>query len=221
MTAKDLEEVANLGQVIWDQKIAVEDAVEDAKRADAEHITGEAKNPENVKEDQVSEGAKTKRQTKAQIKDAERLDWEALHPKEAKVKFLKQAAIAEMSEHDLKELKAQAKDDGMRWSDVKDEKIDEWIANNWGDFASEIRRYKVKQFEQSFYGRWAQEHGTLHPDDAEGEDLLNRIRNADELYEVPDSFQEVTRRLKQAGCIKLVYSTSKTYANVIDKPVLH
>lgn len=55
----------------------------------------------------------------------------------------------------------------------------------------------------------------------EDEDLFDRIRNAVELYEVPNGSLEVALRLERAGRIKLAYSSSssKTYANVIDKPV--
>jgi hypothetical protein len=52
MTAKDLEMVANLGQVVWDQKIAVDDAKDDAKRAadNAKRVAWEAKHPEKAKD---------------------------------------------------------------------------------------------------------------------------------------------------------------------------
>jgi hypothetical protein len=48
MTVKDLESVADLGQVVWDLKIAVEDAERAAD--DAKRIKREAKNPERAKD---------------------------------------------------------------------------------------------------------------------------------------------------------------------------
>ena len=123
MTPKDLEEVANLGQVVWDQKIAVEDAVEDTKRTAAE---------------------------------AKRIAWEAKHPEKAKEKALKQAQDEAM-ECDLEVLKKDAKEDGARWSDVKDEKIAEWLADNWNGEEAEA------EFEKEFAEKWTREHGSNFP----------------------------------------------------------
>ena len=150
----------------------------------------------------------------ARTKDTERIDWETSHPEEAKAKARKQAqdkAIKGMSEQDLKWLKDEAKEDGVPWKEIKDEKFAEWLADNWEGSLAEER------FERDFNVGWAWEHGTAHPEDAEG-NLFNSIKNADGLYEIPDEAHDAARRLQQDNRIQLEYSGLKLFASV-PKPV--
>jgi hypothetical protein len=100
------------------------------------------------------------REAKRAADDAKRIKWEASHPEKAKTKAREQAQ-AEAMESDLEDLKSEAKNDGERWADVKDEKIAEWITNNWEGSEAE------EQFEKDFVEKWAREHGVT-PKPVEG-----------------------------------------------------
>ncbi len=54
-------------------------------------------------------------------------------------------------EYDLEDAKAEAKENGERWGDIKDEWIEQWIADNWGD-------EQEAEFEKDF-----QEQGARRP----------------------------------------------------------
>jgi hypothetical protein len=88
--------------------------------------------------------------------DAKRIKWEASHPKEAKNKARGRAQHDAM-ENDIEEAKAEAKENGERWGDIKDKWIEEWIADNW-DAEQE------GEFEKDFQEQWAREHGATHKD---------------------------------------------------------
>ena len=143
--------------------------------------------------------------------ERKRIDWEASHPEEAKAKALKQAqdeAIKGMSEHDLKQLKDEAKDDHVPWKEIKDEKFAEWLADNWEGSTAE------EDFEQGFNATWAWEHGTPHPADAEGK-LFNIIKAADGPYEITNADLDAAYRLEQDKRIQLERSGSKLFASAI------
>ncbi len=81
---------------------------------------------------------------------ANRIKREAKNPVKAKAKAREQA-IAEAMDADMDDAKQDAKDNGDRWSDVKTEWIDQWIADNWGE-------EQEAKFEAEFAERWARDH---------------------------------------------------------------
>jgi hypothetical protein len=78
-------------------------------------------------------------------------EWEAKNPQQAKEKAREEAQKRAM-EDEYHEAKVAARESGETWSDVKDEWIEEWLANNWGEDAE-------AEFEAEFQERWKFDHG--------------------------------------------------------------
>lgn len=82
---------------------------------------------------------------------AKRIKWEAKNPDKAKEKAREEAQNEAMSD-DYHEAKAEARQSGEVWADVKDRWIEEWIANNWDEQAE-------ADFENIFQVEWQDNHG--------------------------------------------------------------
>jgi hypothetical protein len=85
------------------------------------------------------------------IRDAKRIKWEAKHPDEAKKKA-RDKIQADAMEDDIGGAKAEARENGEAWSDLKDEWVEDWLANNWDEQAE-------ADFENEFQERWQKDHG--------------------------------------------------------------
>jgi hypothetical protein len=81
---------------------------------------------------------------------ADRIKWEAKNPVKAKAKARDQA-IADAMGGDMDDAKQEAKDNGDRWGDGKDEWIEQWMADNWGE-------EQEAEFEAKFAHRWERDH---------------------------------------------------------------
>jgi hypothetical protein len=55
-------------------------------------------------------------------------------------------------EDEYDEAKAEARESGETWSEIKDEWIEEWLANNWDEEAE-------AEFVADFQERWKYDHG--------------------------------------------------------------
>jgi hypothetical protein len=96
------------------------------------------------------EGAQ--REAKYAAADAKRIKWEASHPEQAKNKA-REKAQRDAMENDKDDAKAEFRESGELWGDVKEEWIDEWITDNW--CAEEEAK-----FEKNFQEQWVREHNT-------------------------------------------------------------
>jgi hypothetical protein len=57
----------------------------------------------------------------------------------------------------MDDAKQEARECGERWSDIKDEWIDQWIADNWDDA-------REAEFDTDFRMQWKADHGTDFPE---------------------------------------------------------
>jgi hypothetical protein len=85
--------------------------------------------------------------------EAKRIKWEAKNPDKAKERARKDARNEAMAD-DYDDAKAEACESGEVWADVRDEWIEEWIANNWDEQAE-------SDFESEFQVGWQADHGKL------------------------------------------------------------
>jgi hypothetical protein len=84
-------------------------------------------------------------------KKAKQIAKEAKHPEKARAKAREEAIRAAM-EDDIAEAKREAKESGERWADIKDDRIEEWIQDNWGD-------EQEAEFDKEFCKNWQSDHG--------------------------------------------------------------
>jgi ParB/RepB/Spo0J family partition protein len=89
-------------------------------------------------------------------KAANKIAWEAKHPEEARAKARREAIVDAM-QYDMDDAKQEAKEDGQRWSDIKEEWVAQWEADNWSD-AQEA------EFDTDLRRDWEQRHGKQFPD---------------------------------------------------------
>jgi hypothetical protein len=89
--------------------------------------------------------------TKQEADRAKRLDWEAKNPERAKEKARKQA-IRDAMRDEMDEAKQQTRSNGDSWGEVRDDWIEQWHAENWGE-------QDEADFEADWKDRWARDHG--------------------------------------------------------------
>jgi hypothetical protein len=92
---------------------------------------------------------------KREAEQAKRLAWEAKNPKKAHEKARDEAIECEM-QSDMDEARQDAKDSGESWSAIKEDWIENWIADNWDEEAE-------AEFYADFRETWKREHGTDFP----------------------------------------------------------
>jgi hypothetical protein len=96
------------------------------------------------------------KEAKAAAETAKRIKWEAKYPEKAKENARKKAQ-GQAVQDDYEEAKGEARENGETWSDIKDEWIEDWIANNWGP-------EEEAEFEAEFKDQWITDHGTAFPE---------------------------------------------------------
>jgi hypothetical protein len=82
---------------------------------------------------------------------AKRIKWEAKNPAKAKEKAREEARSLTM-ENEYDEAKAEARENGETWSDVKDKWIEQWIEDHGNE-------KEEAEFEARFQERWKKDHG--------------------------------------------------------------
>jgi hypothetical protein len=82
---------------------------------------------------------------------AKRIKAEAKNPDKAKEKAREKAQEDAMS-GDYDEAKDEARENGETWRDLKDDWMQQWIADNWDGEAE-------ANFEREFHERWQEDHG--------------------------------------------------------------
>jgi hypothetical protein len=88
-------------------------------------------------------------------KKAKQIASEAKHPEKAHAKAREETIRAAM-EDDLEEAKREAKESGERWADIKDDWVEEWKQDCWGD-------EQEAEFNEEFCKNWQSDHGTPFP----------------------------------------------------------
>jgi hypothetical protein len=134
-----------------------EAAYADWEEANAEYLAAEeAVNDKLWRIDNPEEAAEHDKECAE--RDAEmkkRLQAEAKSPDKTKAKALKEAQRDAM-EGEMESAKEDAKDSGERWGDQKDQWVEDWLADNWGD-------EQVAEAEQEFLDQWERQHGKAFP----------------------------------------------------------
>ena len=87
---------------------------------------------------------------------AKRIAREAKNPTKAYEKA-RATAIDDAMEDDMNEARTEAKENGESWGEIKENWIEEWIADNWGDA-------QQAEFDATFRKNWKKDHGTEFPE---------------------------------------------------------
>jgi hypothetical protein len=87
---------------------------------------------------------------------AKRIARETKNPTRAYEKA-RATAIDDAMEDDMNEARTEAKENGESWGEIKENWIEEWIADNWSDVAQ-------AEFDATFRKNWKEDHGTEFPE---------------------------------------------------------
>lgn len=133
------------------------DALDAWERQNSTYITATAVLRDKLwRHEEPKEAAEHDReQAKEDAETKKRLIAEARSPERVKTKALKDTKRDAMDE-EMDGAKEDARENGERWGDLKDEWIEQWEADNW-------QPEQIAEAEAEFAERWEHEHGKAFP----------------------------------------------------------